>query len=64
MNPMELLRNPQLRQMLNQFRSNVSGNPEQLARQAMQNSGMNQQQLNIIQNLAKQIQGIMTGKGF
>lgn len=64
MNPMELLRNPQLRQMLNQFRSNVSGNPEQLARQAMHNSGMNQQQLNMIQNLAKQIQGIMTGKGF
>lgn len=64
MNPMELLRNPQLRQMLNQFRSNVSGNPEQLARQVMQNSGMNQQQLNMIQNLAKQIQGIMTGKGF
>ncbi len=61
---MELLRNPQLRQMLNQFRSNVSGNPEQLARQVMQNSGMNQQQLNMIQNLAKQIQGIMTGKGF
>nr|DAH27160.1 MAG TPA: hypothetical protein [Caudoviricetes sp.] len=30
----------------------------------MQNSGMNQQQLNMIQNLAKQIQGIMTGKGF
>ena len=30
---MELLRNPQLRQMLNQFRSNVSGNPEQLASQ-------------------------------
>lgn len=61
---MELLRSPQLRQMLNQFRSNVSGNPEQLARQVMQNSGMNQQQLNMIQNLAKQIQGIMTGKGF
>ena len=61
---MELLRNPQLRQMLNQFRNNVSGNPEQLAIQAMQNSGMNQQQLNMIQNLAKQIQGIMTGKGF
>lgn len=61
---MELLRNPQLRQMLNQFRSNVSGNPEQLARQVMQNSGMNQQQLNMIQNLAKQIQGIMTGKDF
>lgn len=61
---MELLRNPQLRQMLNQFRSNVSGNPEQLARQVMQNSGMNQQQLNMIQNLAKQIQEIMTGKGF
>lgn len=61
---MELLRKPQLRQMLNQFRSNVSGNPEQLARQVMQNSGMNQQQLNMIQNLAKQIQGIMTGKGF
>lgn len=61
---MELLRNPQLRQMLNQFRSNVSGNPEQLAKQVMQNSGMNQQQLNMIQNLAKQIQGIMTGKGF
>lgn len=61
---MELLRNPQLRQMLNQFRSNVSGNPEQLARQVMQNSEMNQQQLNMIQNLAKQIQGIMTGKGF
>lgn len=61
---MELLRNPQLRQMLNQFRSNVSGNPEQLARQVMQNSGMNQQQLNMIQNLAKKIQEIMTGKGF
>ena len=61
---MELLRNPQWKQMLKQFRSNVSGNPEQLARQVMQNSGMNQQQLNMIQNLAKQIQGIMTGKGF
>ena len=61
---MELLNNPQLSQMLNQFRSSLNGNPEQLARQAMQSSGMNQQQLNMIQNLARQIQGIMTGRGF
>lgn len=48
----------QMIQMLNQFASNYKGNPEQEARQAIQNANLNQAQLNKLQTTANMIYGM------
>lgn len=48
----------QLMQMLNQFATGYKGNPEQQARQLIQQANLNQSQLNKLQNSANMIYGM------
>lgn len=54
-----MLNNPQqLMQMFNQFATGYKGNPEQEARQLIQQANLNQAQLNKLQNSANMIYGM------
>lgn len=55
---------PQFQQLVNnlyKFRSQFNGNPQQIVMNAVQSGRISQQQLNQAQNMATQIQRMLTG---
>lgn len=56
-NPMQMI------QQFNQFKNSFTGDPKQAVMNLLQNGQMNQQQLNQLQAMAKQLQSLMGGMG-